>query len=154
MKHILGGKAACFRCNHRRYRFLMAGKQVRCLCCPAAVRGARPKQELGKIDCADSASWTHRSFFNRSVATGKPGRPGPRGEPSQKIRHGGCVLLAKDEGDGCNIRAFLRDGWSRSIPQGNGRNFLRHHQNVWVKLWAMPPDIPTAVEHQYLNIEA
>ncbi len=102
----------------------MAGKQVRCLCCPAAVRGARPKQELGKINCADSANWTHRPFFDRSVATGKPGRPEPRGEPSQKIRHGGCVLLAKDERDGCNIRAFLRDGWSRSIPQGNGRYFF------------------------------
>ena len=85
---------------------------MRRLCCPAAVRGARPKQEPGKIDCADSASWTHRSFFNRSVATGKPGRPGPRGEPSQKIRHGGCVLLAKDEGDGCKVCAFLRGGLS------------------------------------------
>lgn len=96
----------------------MAGKQVRRLCCPAAVRGARPKQELGRIDCADSASWTHRLFFDRSVATGKPGRPEPRGEPSQKIRHGGCVLLAKDERDGCNIRAFLA---RRMVPLDSAR---------------------------------
>ena len=31
---------------------------------------------------------------------------------------------------------------------------LRHHQNVWVKPWAMLPDIPTVIERQYLNIGA
>ena len=60
----------------------------------------------------------HRLFFNRSVATGKPGRPGPRDEPSQKIRHGGCVLLAKDERDGCNIRAFFAQ---RIVPLDSAR---------------------------------
>ena len=57
-------------------------------------------------------------------ATGRPGRPEPRDEPSQNIRHGDCVLLAKDEGDGCAVRAFLRRGLSRSLPQGNGRYFF------------------------------
>ena len=60
----------------------------------------------------------HRSVFNRSVATGKPGRPEPRGEPSQKIRHGGCVLLAKDERDGCNIRAIFA---RRMVPLDSAR---------------------------------
>ena len=66
---------ACIRAarHHRQPHntFHGKGKQVKDLCCPAAVRGARLEQGP-------------EEFFDGSIVTGKPGRPGTRGEPSQK----------------------------------------------------------------------
>ena len=55
----------------------MSGKQVQRLCCPAAVRGARPKMPLGK-----------------------PGRSGTRDEPSQNTCHEAVRPACGGQADG------------------------------------------------------
>ena len=79
----------------------MAGKQVRCLCCPAAVWGARPKMSLGE--------------------TGKAGNA-RRTEPENPLWS--FIVLLRRKGGRVRCCAFLRGVLSRSLPQGTGRHFL------------------------------